>query len=735
METLEAVEIGTSPFAGGRFETDEASRDASSLASWTETASSPFGAGFTTGDEGEAERAQWAALVDGLADDSFDEALESLVGEVAGRHLHSMSAWGSHGDGAARASHETADWVGEIAATSDRFLEHLESQYVDRSPESVTQESLAESMSQFAAANPLDSASEQFLGGLVSKALNAAKSVAKAGLSAVGKLLPMGKLFGLLRQLVQPLLKRVLQKAINLLPASARGPATELARRFGVAEASEHDSGLAAEFDAQLAAALVAPNEAAAEEVIAEAEAMSSAPTVDPLTQLDAARARLTRQLAEAEPGRPPTEQLEQFIPAVMAAMPLVRAGLKIVGRERVKTFLATALANLIKGYIGPVAAKSLAPHIVDTGLRLLKLEAESNDLAGAEALVDTLEATVATVAQLPESAIADPLRLESEVAEAFSDAAARLLPHEVLRPDLETFETDEAEGEAAGWVLMPARLGGCRRYRKFGRVFDISISRPQARAIILGEDTLEDRLLETGVERWPVTAEAHLYEAILGTQLGHLAAFEGDGAAAAVGEFEELTPQTAAILAGRPGLGRAVGLAGAPVAPGQRFFRLVVPGRIIRHRPSRIVIRLDTAQPQPTLRVHLRLGERASHLLAGQLSRQALPDALAVIRRVLSPVVRQGLADRLVRHISRASAVAVTAARGTELAAHLVDAMMAAVSQQLPAKAAELEAAAKDPAPGVTLTFGFRFADKPALTNGQPEAPSLTIRAGTHRD
>jgi hypothetical protein len=544
----------------------------------------------------------------------------------------------------------------------------------------------------------------------------------------------MGKLFGLLRKLVQPLLKRVLQKAINLLPASARGAATELARRFGVAEASGSDSGLAAEFDAQLAEALLAPDEAAAEQVIAEAEAMSSAQTVDPLTQLDAARARLARQLAEAEPGRPPTEQLEQFIPAVMAAMPLVRAGLKIVGRERVKTFLATALANLIKGYIGPAAARSLAPHIVDTGLRLLKLEAESTELAGAEALVDTLEATIATVSQLPESAITDPLRLESEVAEAFSDAASRLLPHEVLRPDLETFETDEAGGEAAGWVLMPA-LGGCRRYRKLGRAFDCSISRPQARAIILGEDTLEDRLLETGVERWPVTAEAHLYEAILGTQLGHLAAFEGDGAPAAVDEFEELTPQTAAILVGRPGLGRAFGMAGARAVPGRRYFRLVVPGRIIRRRPSRTVIRLDAAQPQPTLRVHLRLGERASHILADQLSRQALPDALAVIRRVLSPAVRQSLADRLVRHISRASAVAVTAARGTELAAHLVDAMMAAVSQQLPAKAAELEAAAKDPAPGVTLTFGFRFADKPALTNGQPEAPSLAIRAGMHRD
>jgi hypothetical protein len=78
-----------------------------------------------------------------------------------------------------------------------------------------------------------------------------------------------------------------------------------------------------------------------------------------------------------------------------MAALPLIRAGIKIVGRERVKNFLATALATLIQGYVGPVAAKALAPHIAHTGLRLLSLEAGSSELLGAEALVDTLEETI----------------------------------------------------------------------------------------------------------------------------------------------------------------------------------------------------------------------------------------------------------------------------------------------------------------------------------------------------
>jgi hypothetical protein len=730
METLERVEESTSPFAGAHFAPGEEG-EAERPAAWVGTTASPFAQGFTTEDETVAEQAQWAALVDELSDESFDEAVESLVDEVAGRHLQSMASWASNAEAAALASQEAAEWVAEVGASADRVLEQLEAQYADRPIESVTPQRLDEALAQFTAGpDPVATASEQFLGGLVKKAFNAAKGVAKA----VGKFLPMGKLFGLLRRLVNPLLKRVLAKAINRLPASARGPATELARKFGVAEA-ESGGEIAAEFDAQFAELLVAPTDAAAEQLLGEAEATAESEALqehDPLARLDTARATLAQQLAQAEPGKPPTEQLEQFIPVVMAALPLIRAGIKIVGRERVKNFLATALATLIQGYVGPVAAKALAPHIAHTGLRLLSLEAESSELLGAEALVDTLEETITSVAQLHASSLEDPLRLESEIADAFSEAAGRLLPREVLRPDLETFETEDQEA-GEGWVLMPRRAARCRRYRKFNRVYDVAISRPRARAIILGEDTLEDRLLDAGVERWPVRAEAHIYEAMLGTHLGHLAAFEGEGAPAGADEFEDLTPARAAILVGQPGLGRRTG--GARVVPGRRFFRLVVPGRVVRRRRSRIIIRLDATAAQPALRLHLRLGERSAHLLSGHLAKNALPDALGVIRRLVGPVARRSVAARLARHLAKATGAAVPPTRGDELAGQVIESMLAVLSEQLPTKAAELAAAAKDPAPGLTLTFEFRFADKAALTTGKPEPPSLTIRPGQHRD
>lgn len=742
METLELAESGTSPFVAGRVTSGESTdQESFSAPTWAGTAASPFVQGLATADGVEAEHSAWASLTAELTEESFEDAVEALVDEVAARHLRSTTTWASHAEASQLAARDAGAWLDEVGSGADRLLAELAEQYADRSPESVTEGELEGVLERLPVSeDPLSAVSEQFLGGLVKKAFKAAKGVAKAGLSAVSKLLPVGKLFGLLRKLLPSLLKRVLDTALNRLPASVRGPATELARKLMSREAERgegvDDDGLAAEFDAQLAGLLLAPNDAALEELLGEAAAEASAAAEDdPMVRLDAARAHLTRELLRAEPGRPPVELMEQFIPAVMAALPLVRAGVKVVGRQRVRSFLATALAGLIQGYVGPVAARALAPHVADAGMRLLRLEAESSDVLGAESLVSTLEETIAAVSQLPDSALEDPLRLELEVGEAFAEAAGRLLPRDVLRPDLETLETDDEDGQQGeAWILMPRRAVGSRRYRKLARVYDVVISRPRARAIVLGEDTLEERLLDAGVDRWPVHAEAHVYETVLGTRLGHLAAFEGDGVPALPAEFEQLTPTAAALLVGRPGRGRALATAGAG-APGRRLVRLVVPGKQIRRRRSRIALRLVTTAAQPELRVHLRLGERSAHLLAGHLAKQALPDALGVVRRLVGPAVRERLAARLARQLSRASGAPVAAARGQQLGSHVAETMLAVLSQQLPTRAAELETAAKDARPGLTLTFGFRFADRAALSGGQPQAPSLTIRPGWRSD
>ena len=133
-----------------------------------------------------------------------------------------------------------------------------------------------------------------------------------------------------------------------------------------------------------------------------------------------------------------------------MAAMPLIRTGVKIVGRDRIKNFVAGQLATLIQGYVGAQAARALAPHVADAGLRLLSLEAAPEQL-GAEALVDTLQEAVADVMSLPAEALEDPLRLEAEIGDALGAAAVRHLPPAVLRDDLPGHDPD-----GPGWVLLP---------------------------------------------------------------------------------------------------------------------------------------------------------------------------------------------------------------------------------------------------------------------------------------
>jgi hypothetical protein len=58
---------------------------------------------------------------------------------------------------------------------------------------------------------------------------------------------------------------------------------------------------------------------------------------------------------------------------------------------------------------------------------------------------------------------------------------------------------------------------------------------------------------------------------------------------------------------------------------------------------------------------------------------------------------------------------------------------MVTAVAKQLPAATATLAQAAKDPAPGITLSYTFPFAGRAALTAAEPGAVTLSIRPGQH--
>jgi hypothetical protein len=731
----------TSPFLGGGY----LSEIPSYAAPYEETQPglrSPFAeALLETG--GSEEEQLLDRLLGEVDDETFEDAVEALVDEVAGLHL--TSPWASESSrgqaGRGQSGSATVDaWASRLTTDTQRFLDHLETTFAQRRPESISQDELDLAAMEFEV-DSLGPASEQLFGGILNKVKNVVGAVAKTGVNLLTKITGLSAITGILRKLVDPLVRRIVTFALHKLPPAAQGPARALALKLGVQESSSAQS-IVTEFDRQFAEALTAGNEAAADQLLTAAGEAAALDGEDPVSELDTARARLVDELSTAPPGEPPVVQVEQFIPAVMAAMPLIRTAVKIMGRDRIKGLLARPLALFITPLIGAQAARTLAPQLADTGMKLLKLEHELPATLGAEALVATLEETVRQVFSLPAEALADDLRLGVEVQEAFAEAAARYLPRQVLRTDL---ETGDPEDERGSWIMMPRTAAPHFRYRAYSRPFPILLPRPTAATIVIGEEeTLEERMMDAGVSSWPVEAEVRLYEAVPGTHLGHLAATENDPASTetlATDEFAELTPEVAGLLLGAPGLGRAagpgatIGRTGVP-RPGQRFFRVLARGTHPRtgRRIRRLALRLDLSNGTPVLRVHLRIGERAAHTIATQLDQRAQLQVVATLRRLLGPAARLALAQRLSRLRTLNTPDPLPEERRRALAETLAEAMLTTAAKELPSAAAALAGAARDPAAGITLTFAFPYPDRAALT-GDPGAPTLSIRPGLHRD
>ena len=426
------------PFAGGGLTLTAAAQPTSAeTAGWVEELgllASPFADAYRTG-EGDEETDAVDVLVHELDDEEFEQAIENLIDEVAARHLSSVPSWSSETGGPTLTSIDAENWMAAQAAKVDRYLEHLEHHFADRPVESLTDDEIDVVVDQFAVhGGGLTATGEEEIFGfakrLAKKVVSGAKAVAKKGIQLAGRLLPVGRIIAMVRRMIPALLRKVVQRGINLLPQRLRGPAQHVARGLTAVAAPGSGAEVAEEFDDQLARALLAPNESAADQILAEAEAETAQPTVDPLAALDEARARLTRDLAEAAPGEPPVAPIEQFIPAVMAAMPLIKKGISILGlRPKIKDVLAKGLALLIKDHVGPQMAQALAPRVADAGLKMLGLETADATTLGAEALVATLEETIREVVELPDESLDEPLRVQAEIEHAFAEAATHYLP------------------------------------------------------------------------------------------------------------------------------------------------------------------------------------------------------------------------------------------------------------------------------------------------------------------
>jgi len=597
----------------------------------------------------------FASLMAELHEPEFEEAVADLVNEAAVLAQEQL-AYDSEDpaedrQGALRGLREVlAPLQRECEAALDRMAEAIG----ETDLTTMTEAELEDYLDRLAPApTSLPPAFEDFLGKLIKKAKKAVGGVvklAKKGVQLASKLSPVHLILGRLKGLVRPLLERVLKFALDKLPVAIRPVARQLARRLlGVGETetledSEDGEAAAAdpavitrEFDTRLAGYTLEGEDFDRNFVVdrfAEEEEAFAAGT---WRRLQRARSRFAKRVTSLPPGADPAPVVEEFVPAILAALKL---GISVIGRPRVVGFLAGLVAKLIGKYIGQAQAGPLSKALVDAGLRVVGLEApgEGGALAG-EALAATVEDTVSRVAQTaPEAAWESEALLEDYVREAFARAASAHFPDSYIRPELH-----EAAESSGVWELRPTGSTS-KLYKKYSRVIEVTVT-PQIAAAVrsFGGTSLGAVLREQlGITpSGPLRARVHLYEAMAGTTLPSISANErdvrglGSPARASWSVIHPLTLDAAGLLLKEPALGKPVDprfLADRNVIEvGQRFYYLDFPNAVARARggPRAALPRETHAKvvldfPAGLLRVLLFYSEADAQALAAKLRTRA---------------------------------------------------------------------------------------------------------------
>lgn len=543
----------------------------------------------------EAEHLFAEALAE-LRDETFDEAIAFLAEEAEQAVADRFTDEGPVHFAERERFAET--YLSGVGFEAEQYLNALEAGLTKLDLSSLTEEQLEDKLNQFdPETGELTPAGEEFIGGLVRKAKSAIKFVANTAKS-VGKIAGsvLSPVLNRLKALIRPLLRRVLALAIGRLPAPLQPAARTLASKINFEEEDRFEpedeereaemspanladpETLAEEFDTALAEAFV--SDAAGETKVEGEEFQDEASELEgrQLERLAEARGQLIDALRAGDPpGVGPA--IEQFVPALLGALKL---GINLVGRSKVVGFLAGYLSKLIGRWVGPQLSGPLSSAIVDTGLRLISLEAEDEQDAGRSeagpiALASVIEDTVRRLAEQEDYIFEDEDLTQLAAAEAFSRAVSTHFPPQFVRPDL-------LQSATLGGTFVAKRPRSLRTYRKYTRVPEIEIT-PQIADTLpsFGGATLGRTLRAAGVSL-PIKARMHIYQSAPGTTLPAIARTDRSLGGAGRGyapstSFHPLTPAAAGLLLREPQLGVAVpaSFLRSPnrIAVGQRFYVL----------------------------------------------------------------------------------------------------------------------------------------------------------------
>ncbi|QBQ54754.1 hypothetical protein [Nitrosococcus wardiae] len=627
------------------------------------------------------ESEEFVQFVSELYDEEFDEAVFELVTEASELYDNQfVSKYRHPAEQAMEAERILEAHFSPLVGELEVLLETMADDIDRRDLEAMTETEIDAFIDHYAPSQPLSPAFENIFGWAKKKVKKALKKgidwVKKKGKALAKKAFRFA--LKKLKKYIKPWIKKVITFAIKKLPKKYQPMAQILAKRLGFQKEIEDQRAFEGgedtvgeigqfqqEFDLMLANLLFSEDETEQELMLAEVISEDRQPAADPVGDLDYARERFIEGVLELEEGDDPTPLVENFIPAIL---PLVKLGIRFLGRPKLVNFLAKYVARLIKRFVGRKYVRPLSKAIVDAGLRLINLEATEEDAirAAGAAVATTVEDTIQQVATLPDYVLDDEELLEGYVLEAFEQAATRNLP-EVLpeeaylkRPDLR-----ETKGLRATWILQPLR--GRKFYKKYSRILNAKLSPQKLRAvktygdIPLAEIMQEQLGLSSGKD---IEAKVHLYEMLPGAMLPQISKNEqntpglGMTANYAYSQLHPLTPEAAGILLGQPGLGRTMSpeyLDNRRVTGiGQRFYYLEIPGARARMIPmaganatmrrcSTVKIILDFARQQ--IRVCHFLSETKAQDIAVKLRRQ-IP--LGVVMTSLSSGIESGLKHAL---------------------------------------------------------------------------------------
>lgn len=571
-----------------------------------------------------------------LRDEAFHEAVAFLAEEteeaVSDRFTGETALYGGERERFARSR------LSPVQFEAEQYLASLEQGLASLDGQGLAEDRLDEAMDRLdPQPGELTPAGEEFIGSLVKKAKSAVRTVAKVAKQGGKLALPLlGPVLNRLRKLIQPLLQRVLKFAIGKLPAPLQPAARGLAEKLFPAASAPTGAAapqmaptaptdaveLANSFDLNLAEAVAWPERFDTEADQFGPSDFEGVPEIGELGELTEARSALIGRLQGAAAGQDLAPEIEQFVPVLLGAL---RTGISLAGRPRVVGFLAGYLSKMIGKWVGPEASGPLSRAIVDTGLRLVSLEAA--DQAEGEAanvapvaLASVIEDTVRRFAENESYLFEDEDLAQVAIAQAFSEAAATYFPQDQIRQELQL-------APSLGGTFVTRRPHQLRSYAKYNRAPEIEISaRAADGATGFGGGSLGGALRAAG-GRFPLRARLHIYQLRPGSTVASMLRHDRRAAFAPTGPFP-LTPNAASLLLGEASLGVAVPARFLQnrnrVGAGQRVYVLEPLGQTLagaadagrrsrRIAPGQIWIAVDSAKSRITVGVYLSEAEAQS--------------------------------------------------------------------------------------------------------------------------